>query len=104
MSKIISGATATMRALAVLLCCMTVLAGCASEPHPFVVRRAILIVDLVDEPGQDWPRGAVGITRNGGTGFSQIEVLIDYYHECIKHELDHGFKGKWHKDRRATCR
>ena len=63
----------------------------------------MVVVKIVETPGHDWPAGAVAITRGLGTGLSTIEVLRDYYPECVTHEIRHVFEGAWH-DQRTTCR
>ena len=81
---------------------LVLLTGCDSGQTP-IIDRATFSVTLVDEPGANWPPGSVAVTYAGGTGYSRIEILRDYYPECLEHEIRHVFEGAWH-DQRTTCR
>lgn len=78
------------------------LAGCDAQPQP-KIKEALVVIKIVDSPGPDWPAGTAAITRGSGTGLSTIEILRDYYPECVTHEVRHVFEGAWH-DQRTTCR
>ena len=81
---------------------LVLLTGCDSEQKP-IIDQALFSVTLVDEPGTNWPAGSVAVTYAAGTGHSRIEILRDYYPECLEHEIRHVFEGPWH-DQRTTCR
>ena len=81
---------------------LEMLTGCDDQPRP-KIDEALVVVKIVDAPSADWPAGAAAITRGLGTGFSTIEVLSDYYPECVTHEIRHVFEGAWH-DQATTCR
>ena len=85
-----------------ILAVVLLLAGCDDQPKP-KINEALVVVKIVDAPASDWPAGAAAITRGLGTGFSTIEVLRDYYPECVTHEIRHVFEGAWH-DQATTCR
>ena len=90
-------------AMAALCAVMLVLlTGCDSGHEP-TIDRATFSVALVDKPGRDWPAGSVAVTYAAGTGHSRIEILRDYYPECLEHEIRHVFEGLWH-DQRTACR
>ena len=90
----------TLAAVCALVLMM--LAGCDDQPKP-KINEALVVVKIVETPGHDWPAGSAAITRGSGTGLSTIEILRDYYPECLTHELRHVMEGAWH-DQRATCR
>ena len=93
----------TAFALAGLCAVMLVmLTGCDDQPKP-KIDEALVVIKIVDAPGRDWPSGAAAITRGLGTGLSTIEILRDYYPECVTHEIRHVFEGAWH-DQATTCR
>ena len=90
-------------ALAGLCAAMLVmLTGCDDQPQP-AITEALVVIKIVDTPAPDWPAGSAAITRGSGTGLSTIEILRDYYPECLEHEIRHVFEGAWH-DQRTTCR
>lgn len=90
-------------ALAALCAVMLVmLTGCDDQPKP-KIKEALVVIKIVETPAPDWPAGAVAITRGSGTGLSTVEILRDYYPECVTHEVRHVFEGAWH-DQRTTCR
>ena len=81
---------------------LVMLTGCDDQPKP-KINEALVVVKIVETPGHDWPAGSAAITRGSGTGLSTIEILRDYYPECLTHELRHVMEGAWH-DQRTTCR
>lgn len=81
---------------------LVMLTGCDDQPKP-AITEALVVVKIVETPGHDWPAGSAAITRGSGTGLSTIEILRDYYPECLTHEIRHVFEGAWH-DQRTTCR
>ena len=93
-----------MRCAAILLLAvmLVMLTGCDAQPQP-KIKEALVVIKIVDSPGLDWPAGTAAITRGSGTGLSTIEILRDYYPECVTHEVRHVFEGAWH-DQRTTCR
>lgn len=80
---------------------IVMLVGCA-QPNP-KISEALFVVKIVDSPGHDWPAGTAAITRGAGTGLSTIEVLRDYYPECVTHEVRHVMEGAWHHGQPTTC-
>ena len=80
---------------------LVLLTGCDSGQP--TIDRATFSVTIVDKPGADWPPGSAAVTYASGTGYSRIEILRDYYPECLTHEIRHVFEGAWH-DQRTTCR
>lgn len=81
---------------------LVLLTGCDSEQKP-IIDQALFSVTIVDAPGPNWPPGSAAVTYASGTGYSRIEILRDYYPECLEHEIRHVFEGAWH-DQRTTCR
>lgn len=85
-----------------LILAALLLAGCDDQPKP-KIKEALVVIKIVDTPAPDWPAGTAAITRGSGTGLSTVEILRDYYPECVTHEVRHVFEGAWH-DQRTTCR
>lgn len=85
-----------------VLAVVLLLAGCDDQPKP-KIDEALVVIKIVDTPAPDWPAGAAAITRGLNTGLSTIEILRDYYPECVTHEVRHVFEGAWH-DQATTCR
>ena len=100
-----SSKTPAMVAFALACLCavmLAILTGCTDQPRPKIT-EALVVIKIVDAPAPDWPAGSAAITRGSGTGLSTIEILRDYYPECVTHEIRHVFEGVWH-DQRTTCR
>ena len=88
---------------ATLLAVMLVMfAGCGRVSQP-VIKEALVVIKIVDSPAPDWPAGTAAITRGLGTGLSTIEILRDYYPECVTHEVRHVMEGSWHPGQPTTC-
>ena len=77
---------------------LVLLTGCATQPQP-AIREATFSVRILDERPANWAPSTAAMTY----GSSRIEILRDYYPECLTHEIRHVFEGQWH-DQRTTCR
>ena len=77
---------------------LVILTGCAAQPQP-LRDEATFSVRILDDRPDHWAPSTAATTY----GSSRIEMLRDYYPECLTHEIRHVFEGAWH-DQRTTCR
>ena len=81
---------------------LLVLAGCT--PHYDLIRTdAFVRYKIVDELSPPQKPNVAGFTRCSEQGICEIQILRDYYPECLEHESRHLFEGAWH-DIPTTCR
>ena len=81
---------------------LLMLSGCAQNIELIRTEAFVhyKIVETLDPPQKP---DVVGFTRCTEYGVCEIQILKDYYPECLQHEGRHVFEGKWHGDRPTTC-
>ena len=91
-----------MRAAALIVAALLT-TGCT--PHYNLIRtEAFVHYKIVDELSPPQNPNVVGFTRCTEGGLCEIQILRDYYPECLEHEDRHVFEGNWHGDTPTTCR
>ena len=90
-----------MKIFSVLL--LLVLAGCATD-YELIRTEAFVRYKIVDELSPPQKPNVVGFTRCSDQGICEIQILRDYYPECLEHEGRHVFEGAWHGDIPTICR
>ena len=77
----------------------------ACTPHYDLIRtEAFIHYKIVDERSPPQKPSGVGVTRCSDQGICEIQILRDYYPECLEHEDRHVFEGNWHGDVPTNCR
>jgi len=78
---------------------LALLTGCAGQQPQPLRDEATFSVRILDDRPDHWAPSTAATTY----GSSRIEMLRDYYPECLTHEIRHVFEGAWH-NQRTTCR
>lgn len=87
----------------VVLVVALMLTGCT--PHYDLIRtEAFVHYKIVEELTPPQKPNVVGFTRCSDEGVCEVQILRDYYPECLEHEVRHVFEGAWHGDTPTNCR
>ena len=79
------------------------LTGC-TQRYDLIRTEAFVHYKIVDELTPPQKPNVVGFTRCSEGGICEIQILRDYYPECLEHEDRHIFEGDWHDDIPTNCR
>lgn len=91
----------TVKTAALIVALM--LTGCT--PHYDLIRtEAFVHYKIVEELSPPQKPNVVGFTLCSDEGVCEVQILRDYYPECLEHEGRHVFEGAWHGDIPTNCR
>ena len=81
---------------------LLMLTGCA-QSNELIRTEAIVHYKIVESLDPPQKPNVVGFTRCLDYGVCEIQILKNYYPECLQHEGRHVFEGEWHGDMSTSC-